>query len=114
MPNGGPGYQQLDANGAAVRLVVQADNNVVLYSTTASGASIPVISVAAHSNSPIVNIQTPMGTNGGAIISSGTGAPGGSTAGVGQVGSLYLRTDGASGTHLYVSQGGSWTAVSGV
>ena len=43
-------------------------------------------------------------------ITSGSGAPS-STA---PKGSLYLRTDGALGSTLYVSQNGSWNAVSGV
>lgn len=47
---------------------------------------------------------------GAATINSGTGAP--STAR--PAGSLFLRTDGGTGTRLYVSNGSTWTGVAGV
>lgn len=47
----------------------------------------------------------------GPSVTGGNGAPSATK----PVGSLYLRTDGAVGGHLYVSQGsGSWLAVAGV
>lgn len=54
-------------------------------------------------------------TGGGAIWSSGTGAPGAGTSGGQTRGSLYSQTNGAVGSTLYVCQGsGSWLAVAGV
>lgn len=52
-------------------------------------------------------------TSGGPRIVPGTGVP--SVLLVLTKGSLYLRTDGAVGSTLYVSQGGgTWNAVAGV
>jgi Spherulation-specific family 4 len=52
-----------------------------------------------------------VGSATGPTIKGGTGAPSGTQ----PAGSLWLRTDGSTGTRLYVSNGsGTWTGVSGV
>ncbi|MDR3415030.1 MAG: hypothetical protein P4L83_02495 [Nevskia sp.] len=52
--------------------------------------------------------------SGGTTISSGTGAPTSSTPGYAVGGSMFLRTDGGTGSRLYVSSGSAWAAVAGV
>jgi hypothetical protein len=49
--------------------------------------------------------------NGAASINSGTGA----ATGTQPKGSIWMRTDGSAGTHIYISQGaGTWTAIAPV
>lgn len=68
--------------------------------------------LAITRSSGITNVTNlAIGTNVGPTIRSGTGA----ATGTQPAGSLWLRTDGASGSRLYVSAGGgTWAAVAGV
>ncbi len=76
-----------------------------------AGAFIDDPFVVTRSNG-ITNITNlAIGTSAGPTIRSGTGA----ATGTQPKGSVWLRTDGAVGTTLYVSQGdGTWNAVAGV
>lgn len=115
LPNAGGGLALADASGSFVRFNVQNDNHVILSSTDATGNVIPVFSYYARNNTPIPMFNYPIASNGGAIWLSGTGAPSGATTGSNIAGSLFSRTDGISGSRLYVSTGaGAWTAVAGV
>ena len=51
---------------------------------------------------------------GTAAWSSGTGAPGSGTPGYSVGGSMFSRTDGSTGSRLYISTGSAWNAVAGV
>jgi hypothetical protein len=45
---------------------------------------------------------------GGSTLWSGTGAP---TAGLGNNGDFYFRTDGSGSNHIYFKAAGSWTGL---
>jgi hypothetical protein len=67
--------------------------------------------VSATGKITIGGDKVALATNAAVTVQSGAGAPTITE----PSGSLFLRTDGASGSRLYVSQGGgTWNAVSGV
>lgn len=78
--------------------------------TTATGTGSAVLSSAPTLSNAIMNGATTMGTVGMPNISSGVGAP----SAVQPNGSLYMNYTGTTGSRLYVSNGSTWTAVSGV
>jgi hypothetical protein len=78
--------------------------------TTATGSGSVVLSSVPTLSNAILNGATTMGTTGMPNISSGSGAP----SAVQPNASLYLNYTGTTGSRLYVSNGSTWTAVSGV
>jgi len=79
--------------------------------TSAQPVKFGTVTTSAAITTPQLNLA---GT-GTASIVAGTGAPGSGTPGYGATGSIFIRTDGAIGTHIYVSTGsGAWTALAGV
>jgi hypothetical protein len=104
-----------DAEGNNATLVLQADNNFVFYGTNASGSPVSILSIGMHTATPALSIGVPIAVEGGAFLTGGSGAPSGSTVGSAQPGSVWIRTDGSSGSRIYISQGGgSWAAIPGV
>ena len=91
----------LNGTGVTKRLDVTDKDNSAVVPLSVSMAGTRAVTVGS----------LVVGTTAGPVIITGTGAPSATQ----PVGSLFIRTDGASGTHVYVSQGsGSWTAISGV
>ena len=82
------------------------------YMAIASGAT-AIMTATATTTTPVVEFpgaSIAIGAS-GPNIKAGTGA----ATGTQPAGSLWLRTDGAAGTRIYVSQGaGSWLAIAGV
>jgi hypothetical protein len=77
------------------------------FSATGMDTTTPSWSFLGTVTIPQMNV----GVAAGPTIRSGTGAASGTQ----PSGSLWMRTDGAAGTRLYVSQGaGSWLPVAGV
>lgn len=100
-----PGYG-ISAYAAAINVVV---NGMPAGSFTNSGLNGCAIGQSIPAAGAFSAVE--VGTTSGPNIRSGTGSDGG----VQPAGSLWLRTDGAVGTHLYVSAGGGvWNAVAGV
>lgn len=77
-----------------------------------AGGTVTTLTVTgATTLAAATSTQINIGTSAGPNIRSGTGAASGTQ----PKGSLWMRTDGAVGSTLYVSQGaGTWNAVAGV
>lgn len=93
----GDGTQDASGAGAAFALVPQGSDTA--GATIQAGTSAFVVGVIDQTNVPQYNrVINPLQIGlGGAIVSSGTGAP---TAG-GNVGDMYIRKDGGDGSWLY-------------
>lgn len=88
-------------DGSAAAFTGGTLNGVAIGGTTAAAGAFTTLSASG-----VLTVGS-----GAATVNSGTGAPTATR----PVGSLYLRTDGASGSRLYVSAGGgTWNAVAGV
>jgi hypothetical protein len=78
--------------------------------TTSTGATAVDIDVNPAATASVTGSLV-IGTSAGPIISSGTGVASGTQ----PSGSLFIRTDGAAGARLYVSQGaGTWIPIAAV
>ena len=97
------------AGQGAINFITGDANHVLFYNTNGSGTIGQPWLTLGSANSIFAGPIT-VGA-GAATWNSGTGAPTITR----PAGSLYSRTDGAVGTHLYVSAGGgTWNAVAGV
>ena len=104
-----PTFNISGASDSNVGINIQAKGtgNITLYST-ANFQSSALFQYGAQFNAALVlNASGPQ-------ISAGTGAPGSGTPGYSVASSIRLRTDGATGSRLYVSTGSGWNAVAGV
>jgi hypothetical protein len=78
--------------------------------TTSTGATAVDIDVNPAATATITG-SIVIGTSAGPIISSGTGVASGTQ----PSGSIFIRTDGAAGARIYVSQGaGTWIPIAAV
>ena len=78
--------------------------------TTSTGATAVDTDVNPAATASVTGSMV-IGTSAGPIISSGTGVASGTQ----PSGSLFIRTDGAAGARIYVSQGaGTWIAIATV
>ena len=94
---------------ADVAAGVAADGNRQDGTTSTGGAAVDV-DVNPATTASITGSMV-IGTAAGPVISSGTGVASGTQ----PSGSIFIRTDGAAGARIYVSQGaGSWIAIATV
>lgn len=87
-------------SGANVYLVQQGDDNLVLYTTSTSGAGRPVWSVFANSNTSSLSIAIPLTLNDTLFSGGGSGTSG-----------QVLTSSGASGAPTWTTVSGSGTAT---
>lgn len=118
VPNG-QGYAWKDTGGNLVTFNIGTDNHMVWVGTNATGAARQIMDIYQRSSTSALTWSVPLtflaqmniGAAGGPNIQAGAGA----ATGTQPAGSIWLRTDGATGTRLYVSAGGgTWNAVAGV
>jgi hypothetical protein len=102
-----------EANAAKVAADVAAGIAADGYrpdGTTNTGATAVDIDVNPAATASITGSMI-IGTSAGPVISSGTGVASGTQ----PSGSIFIRTDGAAGARIYVSQGGgTWIAIATV
>ena len=94
---------------AAATWSTSAHDTSILFGLTTGTTLVPALVLTG--TLATVNVPIAVGSSGGPTIRAGTGA----ATGTQPKGSQWLRTDGAVGSTLYVSQGaGVWNAVAGV